>query len=61
MKRGKKTDTKAINLPTGEQMSDPEATGYKYLGILEYDDILRSDMKTKVRSHYFKRLKLMLK
>ena len=61
MKRGKTADTKAIILPTGEQMSDPEATGYKYLGILEYDDILRSDMKIKVRSHYFKRLKLILK
>ena len=61
MKRGKKTETKAIKIPAGETMSYPESSGYKYLGILEYDDILRNEMNVKVRSLFFKRLKLLLK
>ena len=42
-------------------MTDPDAGGYKYLGILELEDILVSDMKAKVKECYFKRLKLILK
>ena len=61
MKRGKKIHASNINLPTGESMSEPDASGYKYLGILEFDDILRSEMKSKVKTNYFKRLKLILK
>ena len=42
-------------------MKDPDAGGYKYLSILELEDILVSDMKVKVKECYFKRLKLILK
>ena len=50
-----------IELLTGESMYEPDASGYKYLGILEFDDILTKDMKTKVKEGYFNRLKLILK
>ena len=35
--------------------------GYKYLGILELDDIMHKEMKEKVKTTYLKRLKLVLK
>ena len=61
MKRGKRTVSRGIKLPNGEEMGDPENGGYKYLGILELDKVLCDEMKEKVRNVYFKRLKLLLK
>lgn len=60
MKRGKRAVCQGIELP-GEVMSDPDEGGYKYLGILELDDILHNEMKNKLRETYMKRLKLVLK
>ena len=59
--KGEKVDCRGIVLPSGETMSEPDENGYKYLGILEYDKILHKQMKEKVTSCYFKRLKLILK
>ena len=59
MKSGKPVSSKEIELLTGESMCEPDASGYKYLGILEFYDILTKDMK-KVKEGYFKRLKLIL-
>ena len=56
----KKSVAKPIVLPTGESMIEPDDDGYKYLGILELDDIMTKEMKEKVRT-YFKRLKLLLR
>ena len=61
MKRGKKSQAKGISLSTGETMDDPDENGYKYLGILELDEILNNEMNSKVKTSYFKRLKLLLK
>merc|ERR1711955_118921 len=61
MKRGKKVEAKQIVLPSGEAMMEPGEEGYKYLGILEFDSILKEEMKEKVRKLYFKRLKLLAK
>ena len=35
--------------------------GYKYLGILEYDDLLHERTKNALRSEYFCRMKKVLK
>ena len=61
MKRGKRTVSRGVKLPNGEEMGDPENEGYKYLGILELDKVLCAEMKEKVGNVYFKRLKLLLK
>ena len=61
MKRGKKVVAKHIVLPSGEVMMEPGEEGYKYLGILEFDSILKEEMKQKIRAVYFKRLKLLAK
>lgn len=61
MKRGKRALCQGIELPNGDVMSDPDEDGYKYLGILELDDILHSEMKVKIKESYLKRLKLLLR
>ena len=61
MERGKWKKGSGINLPSGESIGDPEASGYKYLGILELDSIQGRQMKESVSETYFKRLKLLLK
>ena len=61
LKRGKVIESEGIVMPNGEVMRSMEETGYKYLGVLEMDQILEKQMKDKVRSEYFRRLKLVLK
>ena len=61
MKRGKRTVSRGVKLPSSEEMGDPENEGYKYLGILELDKVLSAEMKEKVGNVYFKILKLLLK
>ena len=61
MKRGKRVRSEGIKLPSDEEMKEPDANGYKYLGVLELDSILFSEMKSKVKNTYLKRLTLLLK
>ena len=61
LKRGKQTRMEGIKLPNGEEIGDPDAEGYKYLGVLELDTMLCKEMKEKVKETYLKRLKLLLK
>jgi hypothetical protein len=61
LKRGKRTHMDGIKLPNGQELGDPDAEGYKYLGVLELDDMLTKEMKSKVRDTYLKRLSLLLK
>ena len=61
LKRGKVIESEGIVMPNGEVMRSMEETGYKYLGVLEMDQILEKQMKDKVQSEYFRRLKLVLK
>ena len=58
---GKGVRSEGIKLPDGEEMGEPDANGYKYLGVLELDKILCKEMKVKVKESYMKRLKLLLK
>ena len=61
LKKGKSVRSEGIKLPDGEEMGEPDANGYKYLGVLELDKILCKQMKIKVKECYMKRLKLILK
>lgn len=61
LKRGKVIKSEGIVMPYGEVMRSMEETGYKYLGVVEMDQIMEKEMKDKVRSEYFRRLKLVLK
>ena len=54
-------DAKSIPLPSGNQIESIDEEGYKYLGILESDNILHKEMKSKVSTEYYRRVKKVLK
>ena len=59
LQRGKEARWEGIQLPNGEEIG--EAGGCKYLGVLELDKIMCSEMKRKVKEVYQKRVKLLMK
>lgn len=61
MKRGKVVECEGIVLPGSEVVKVIEVEGYRYLGILEKDDIMVVRMKEKVMGEYYRRLRLILK
>ena len=50
-----------IVLPTGEVMKTIDDEGYKFLGILELDEIMEERMKDRFVNEYYRRLRLVLK
>ena len=50
-----------IALPAGEVMKTIYDEGYKYLGILELDEIMEERMRDKFMNEYYRRLRLVLK
>ena len=62
MKRGKVVMNEGIELPNGAKIrSLDDQEGYKYLGILQFDDIKHKEMKEKLKKEYAKRVRKMLK
>ena len=61
IEKGLRKKCKGINLPDGERIKEIDDGGYKYLGVLEAENILESEMKVKLRNEYFRRVKLLLK
>ena len=56
MKTGKLVSIGRIELSSGEVMAELESDkGYKYLGILEADDIMHTEMKDKIKKEYYRR------
>ena len=53
--------SEGIGLPNGEIMKSVEDDGYKYLGILEMNDIMSKQMKEKVRLEYVRRVRAVLR
>ena len=48
IQRGKVTRAERIQLPDGNSIKDIDETGYKYLGIIEGEEIIHQDMKEKI-------------
>ena len=61
VKKGKRQPSDGLVLPSGDKMKDVDEEGYKYLGVLQKDSLMSAEMKTKVKSEYFRRLSLLLK
>ena len=61
LKRGKVVSADGITLPDEQVMKEINDTGYKYLGILEYDEMKGEKMKDVFIAEYKRRLKLVLK
>lgn len=61
IKRGKTTHHQGIELPDGKTLKAlKEGESYKYLGILEADKIKNTEMKSKVRTEYLRRVRKIL-
>ena len=62
MKRGKVTKSDGIRLPDdGVIKYIHQESGYKYLGILQSDQVLCNEMKEKARAAYKRRVKKVVK
>ena len=61
MKDGKRIRSDGISLPDEQEIKEVNDEGYKYLGVLQTDDILEKEMKDRIRVEYKRRLKLLLK
>ena len=59
--KGKTIQTEGITLPDDRTIKDIGLTPYKYLGILESDNINHQEMKTTIRKEYISRVKAILK
>ena len=60
MKRGKKIEDTGIEMPGGIVIEDLGDGAYKYLGVLEADKIKMEEMKQKVRTDYYRRVRKIL-
>ena len=61
LKRGKMIRTEGIELPDEKCMREVNHDGYKHLGLLQFDFIMNSEMKEKVKSEHIKRVKKLLR
>ena len=61
MKREKVVKSDGIQLPNGESIKSVGEEGFKYLGMLEIDEIMNQTMKELVQKEYLRRLKKILK
>ena len=61
MKRGKIVKCDGIVMPGNEVMKSLEEEGYKYLGILEIDNVKHEEMKEKLKREYIRRVRSILK
>ena len=59
LKRGNVKRSEGITLPDDRKMKSVEDEGYKYLAILQCDDLLLKHIKRNVEKEYFRRLKKM--
>ena len=61
LQRGKVRNSRGITLPSGKVIQQAEEGGYKYLGVLETDQVLHNEMKDKIKKEYFSRVRNVLK
>ena len=58
MKAGKLVSVGGMELSSGEVIPELESVkGYKYLGILEANDIMHTEIKVKIQKEYCKRVR----
>ena len=61
MKDSKQVRSDRVELPSGEVMKEVDKNGYKYLGVLQAENVKNREMKDKVRTEYLRRVKLLVK
>ena len=55
LKRRKTVRTEGIELTDGKRMREVNLDGYKYLGVLQLDSIMKRQIKEKVKSEYIRK------
>ena len=60
MKRGKIVNSDGIQLPNDKVIKSLEGESYKYLGVLEADEVMVNEMKDKVKKEYYRRVRKVL-
>ena len=61
MKKGKIVKSDGIQLPNGKVViSLEEGESYKYLGVLEADEVMVNEMKDKAKTAYYRRVRKVL-
>ena len=61
MKRRNEVECNGIELENGEEIGQTGEEGYKYLGVLEKEDIDQKGIKENIRKEYFERFRATLK
>jgi hypothetical protein len=61
MKGGKRVKREGMELPSGEMMKEVDENGYKYLGVLQTEEVMDKEMKRRVREEYLRRVRLLAK
>ena len=61
IRRGSRIETEGIDLGADGTIKEADPTGYKYLGILQLDQMLEKQMKSKVKDEYLRRVKKICK
>ena len=61
IKRGKKVEANGVNLPDEKKIrSLKEDESYKYVGVLEVEDLKRLEMKENLKKEYKRRVRKVL-
>lgn len=61
MAGGRVIHSEGLEMDDGSWIREIEEQGYKYLGVLEYDDVLHERMKENIRNEYISRVRLILR
>ena len=59
VKKGVRVSRTGVTLPNGEVMKDVSEEGYKYLGVLQNEQVMNDEMIGKVSDEYLRRVKLL--
>ena len=57
MRRGRKVDSSRIDQPDDQHIGEVEEEGYRFLGILLFDQTLNTKMKDTITADYIRRVK----
>ena len=57
MRRGRKVDSSRIDQPDDQHIGEVEEEGYRFLGILLFDQTLNTKMKETITAEYIRRVK----
>jgi hypothetical protein len=59
MEKGKRVKREGMALPSGEVMKEVDESGYKYLGVLQTEEVMDKEMKRKIKDEYLRRVRLL--